>query len=84
MQSAGRVLDLLELVAEAGGEIGLSELAERSGIMGARNAAHVTQPAVLVEQSTEPAGLLSATKQEARVGWIYRVGQDQAGPSGPS
>jgi IclR family transcriptional regulator, acetate operon repressor len=32
VQSVGRVLDLLELVAEAGGEIGLSELADRSGL----------------------------------------------------
>lgn len=32
VQSVGRVLDLLELVAGAGGEIGLSELAERSGL----------------------------------------------------
>src|SRR3954454_14953456 len=32
VQSVGRVLDLLEFVGEAGGEIGLSELAARSGL----------------------------------------------------
>ena len=32
VQSVGRVLDLLEIVGEAGGEIGLSELAARSGL----------------------------------------------------
>jgi IclR family acetate operon transcriptional repressor len=32
VQSVGRVLDLLEIVAGAGGEIGLSELAGRSGL----------------------------------------------------
>ena len=32
VQSVGRVLDLLEIVADAGGEIGLSELAARSGL----------------------------------------------------
>src|SRR3954449_8662048 len=32
VQSVGRGIDLLELVAEAGGEIGLSEPAERSGL----------------------------------------------------
>ena len=32
VQSVGRVLDLLEIVGEAGGEIGLSELATRSGL----------------------------------------------------
>jgi IclR family acetate operon transcriptional repressor len=32
VQSVGRVLDLLEIVGDAGGEIGLSELAERSGL----------------------------------------------------
>jgi IclR family acetate operon transcriptional repressor len=32
VQSVGRVLDLLEIVGAAGGEIGLSELAKRSGL----------------------------------------------------
>jgi IclR family acetate operon transcriptional repressor len=32
VQSVGRVLDLLEIVSDAGGEIGLSELATRSGL----------------------------------------------------
>lgn len=32
VQSVGRVLDLLEIVGDAGGEIGLSELAARSGL----------------------------------------------------
>ncbi len=32
VQSVGRVLDLLEIVADAGGEIGLSELAARAGL----------------------------------------------------
>ena len=32
VQSVGRVLDLLEIVADAGGEVGLSELATRSGL----------------------------------------------------
>ena len=32
VQSVGRVLDLLEIVGEAGGEIGLSELSTRSGL----------------------------------------------------
>src|ERR687890_360333 len=32
VQSVGRVLDLLEIVGDAGGEIGLSELAGRSGL----------------------------------------------------
>jgi IclR family transcriptional regulator, acetate operon repressor len=32
VQSVGRVLDLLEIVGESGGEIGLSELAARSGL----------------------------------------------------
>ena len=32
VQSVGRVLDLLEIVADAGGEVGLSELAARSGL----------------------------------------------------
>ena len=32
VQSVGRVLDLLEIVADAGGQIGLSELATRSGL----------------------------------------------------
>ena len=32
VQSVGRVLDLLEIVGDAGGEIGLSELATRSGL----------------------------------------------------
>ena len=32
VQSVGRVLDLLEIVGDAGGEIGLSELAAKSGL----------------------------------------------------